>query len=62
MDARSIEHSRFGVTSMIGLSDAAGLNENLDYDKNVTYDSVRYSQIRQSLSEFIHRNGNNAIF
>ena len=62
MDARRVEHSRFGVTAMIGISDAAGLNDNLDYDSNVTYDLVRYQEIRKSLSEFIHREGNNAIF
>lgn len=62
MKARTVEHSRFGITSMIGLSDAAGLNDDLDYDSTVTYDSVRYKEIRDSLSEFVHREGNNDIF
>ena len=62
LDARRVEHSRFGVTALIGLADDAGLNEDLDYDNSVTYDLVRYQEIRKSLSEFVLREGNNAIF
>ncbi|MBP3825097.1 MAG: hypothetical protein ILA11_05125 [Butyrivibrio sp.] len=62
MDARSVEHSRFAVTSLIGLADEAGLKEDIDYDSSVTYDDVRYIQIRDSLSEFVQRAGNNDIF
>lgn len=60
--ARRIEHSRFAITSMLGIADEAGLNETIDYADLTIYDSVRYQQIKDILCEFVHRDGNSAIF
>jgi hypothetical protein len=60
--SRKIEHSRFAVTSMIGLMDAAGINEYIDYNDDAFYDSTRYRQIAASLGEFVKRPGNSDIF
>ena len=59
--AREVEHSRFAVISLIGLSDEAGLTENLTYTEDF-YDSDRYRQISTAISDFAKRDGNSAIF
>lgn len=61
-NARSVEHSRFAVISMLGLSEDAGLKERTDYANPDFYDSERYQEIRKSLTEFVRRDGNNDIF
>ena len=60
--AKAIEHSRFAVTSLIGLADAAGLKENINYTDENIYDSSRYQEIKNSLCEFVTRDGNSSIF
>ncbi len=60
--SRKTEHSRFAVTSLIGLMDAAGINEYTDYNDDAFYDSTRYREIANSLTEFVRRAGNNDIF
>ncbi len=61
-NAREIEHSRFAVTSMIGLADDAGLHENINFTASSFYDSDRYQEIKNSLCEFVKRDGNRDIF
>ena len=60
--ARLVEHSRFAVTSLLGLADAAGLNEVIDYSDRDVYDTERYQEIKDSICEFVKRDGNNSIF
>ncbi len=60
--SRKVEHSRFAVTSLIGLMDDAGINEYIDYNDGAFYDSTRYHEIADSLTEFVKRDGNNDIF
>jgi hypothetical protein len=60
--ARRSEHSRFAVTSLLGLMEGAGLNEYVDYRDESFYDTARYRQIANSLSEFVDREGNRDIF
>ncbi len=60
-DSRAIEHSRFGIISLISLADEAGLTENLDYTDDF-YNSDRYFEIADSLGEFVKREGNSDIF
>ncbi|MCR5402651.1 MAG: hypothetical protein K6E91_02395 [Butyrivibrio sp.] len=61
-DARSVEHSRFAVISMLGLSEGAGLKERCDYSDPEFYDTEQYQRIRKNLTEFIRRDGNSDIF
>jgi hypothetical protein len=61
-NAREIEHSRFAVTSLIGLADAAGLHENLNVADSSFYETDRYHEIKDALCEFIKREGNSDIF
>ncbi|MBP3198316.1 MAG: hypothetical protein J6N21_15105 [Butyrivibrio sp.] len=61
-DARTIEHSRFAVTSLIGIAEGAGLNENIDYSDAAIYNTERYQEIKNTLCEFVKRDGNSAIF
>ncbi len=60
--AREVEHSRFAVTSLIGLMEDAGLNETVDYTEDTFYDTVRYKKIANALTEFVSRDGNSDIF
>ena len=62
LKARRVEHSRFAITSMLGLADEAGLKSNMDYTDVSVYDSDVYQRIKDSLCEFVHRDGNSAIF
>lgn len=61
-DARAVEHSRFAVISMLGLSEGAGLKERTDYSDPEFYDTEQYQKIRKSLGEFVRRDGNSDIF
>ncbi len=61
-EARSIEHSRFGVISLMGLSDDAGMNQIIDYSDPTIYDTDRYQDIRRSITKFVKRAGNDEIF
>jgi hypothetical protein len=61
-NAREVEHSRFAASSLVALSDAAGIDENSNFSDSAFYDSERYQEIRQNISEFIKREGNADIF
>ena len=61
-NAKELEHSRYAVTSMLGLSEAAGLNEYVDYSDLSFYDTERYKEIRKSITDFVKTEGNNNIF
>jgi len=62
MEAKEVEHSRYAVTSMLGLSEAAGLNEYVDYSDLTFYDTERYKEIRKAITNFVTTEGNNNIF
>ncbi len=60
--ARETEHSRFAVTSLIGLADVAGIDGNVNYSDSSFYDSERYQNMRRELTNFVKRDGNSDIF
>ena len=61
-NAKEIEHSRFAVTSMLGLAEDAGLYEHVDYSDPSYYETERYNQIKRALTGFVKREGNSDIF
>ncbi|MCR5594687.1 MAG: hypothetical protein K6G12_02460 [Lachnospiraceae bacterium] len=61
-EARTTEHSRFAVISLIGLADEAGINDYVDFSAAGFYDSDTYHGIAGSLSDFVKREGNSDIF
>lgn len=61
-EARTSEHSRFAVISMMGLMDEAGINDYIDYSAQGFYDSDEYQGIRTALTGFVTREGNSDIF
>ncbi|MCR5510437.1 MAG: hypothetical protein K6F54_05755 [Lachnospiraceae bacterium] len=61
-DAKTTEHSRFAVLSMMGLTDLADINDNIDFSDKDFYDSARYQEIKTALTDFVRRDGNRDIF
>ncbi len=60
--AKTVEHSRFAIISLLGLADDAGLKEVIDYSDGSVYDTNRYQEIKDSICEFARRDGNSSIF
>ncbi|MBO4900801.1 MAG: hypothetical protein J5509_10990, partial [Lachnospiraceae bacterium] len=60
--AKASEHTRFAVLSMMGLADQADINDNIEFSDPDFYDSERYQQIRNDLTDFIRLEGNRDIF
>ncbi len=60
--SRELEHSRFAIVSQQALADEAGLSENADYADISFYDTKKYQDIRNALTAFVKRKGNNKIF
>ena len=60
--ARSGEHTRFAVISLLGLSDSTGLDDYVDYSASGFYDSAEYQGIREALTGFVNLEGNSDIF
>nr|MCR5100704.1 hypothetical protein [Butyrivibrio sp.] len=61
-NARSDEHTRFGIISLQGLSDDTGITSSVDYKDTDFYDSSVYQDIQKSMADFVQRNGNSSIF
>ncbi|MBO6241257.1 MAG: hypothetical protein J6O61_10590 [Butyrivibrio sp.] len=61
-DARETERTRFAATSLLGIMDDAGIYERADYSDNSYYDTERYGEIKDTLAEFVNREGNSDIF
>lgn len=61
-EARTSEHSRFAVISMLSLADEAGITDYVDYSAQGFYESAQYQEIRHALTDFVKREGNSDIF
>ncbi len=61
-EARSTEHSRFAVISLLGLYDDTSLSEDTGFNIQGFYDTERYQEIRRALTGFVRKEGNDEIF
>ena len=60
--ARQIEHSRFAVLSLEGLTDSTGFSDYVDYSAAGFYNTETYRQIQKSMVSFLSRRGNTDVF